>query len=129
MSRYLPKAHYHKQLHVINAFVNPFIDAALALPAEELDTKTKSDDGYTFLHALAGYTRNPRVLRDQLVAVLIAGRDTTACTLSWLFYELSKKPHVVRRLRQEIGQIVGFENRPTYEQLKSMKYLQVRVQL
>jgi cytochrome P450 len=124
-SRYLPKGHYHKQLRVINEFVNPFIDAALALPAEELDKKTKSDEGYTFLHALAGYTRSRRVLRDQLVAVLLAGRDTTACTLSWMFYELSKQPDIVRRLRQEVEQIVGYEDQPTYQQLKSMKYLQV----
>jgi cytochrome P450 len=111
---------------VLNNFVNPFIDEALGLSNEELEKKTKSDEGYTFLHAIAGYTRSRQVLRDQLVAVLLAGRDTTACTLSWLFYELSRKPEAVRRLRAEIAATVGLDGdrRPTYDHLKSMKYLQ-----
>ena len=68
------------------------------------------------------------MLRDQLVAVLLAGRDTTACTLSWLFYELSKHPQVVKKLRQEVQDVVGIEGSPvpTYESLKGMRYLQVR---
>ncbi len=85
---------------------------------------TKSDEGYTFLHALASYTRDRDVLRDQLVAVLLAGRDTTAVTLSWLFYELSKRPQIVEKLQQEIESFVGLDREPTYTDLKSMRYLQ-----
>lgn len=89
----------------------------------ELATKTKSDSGYTFLHALAGFTRDRKVLRDQLVAVLLAGRDTTASTLSWTFHELSKQPELYTRLRREILETVGAERAPTYNDLKSMKFL------
>ena len=59
------------------------------------------------------------------MAVLLAGRDTTASTLSWTFYELAKHPEVLKRLRQEIEERVGWERAPTYEDLKNMKYLQV----
>ena len=67
------------------------------------------------------------MLRDQIVAVLLAGRDTTACTLSWLFYELSRHPEVTKKLRQEVQDVVGLEGHPmpTYENLKKMRYLQV----
>lgn len=109
----------------MNEFVNPFVDQVLKLSPEELATKTKSDQGYTFLHALAGFTRDRTVLRDQLVAVLLAGRDTTASTLSWTFYELARNPQIVQRLRKEIIDRVGLERAPTYEDLKNMKYLQV----
>ncbi|KAK4498135.1 hypothetical protein PRZ48_010791 [Zasmidium cellare] len=119
-----PKASFHKALGVLNKFVDRYIDEALALPKEELEKKTKSDDGYTFLHAIATYTRDRQVLRDQLVAVLLAGRDTTAVTLSWLFYELSNHPQVVEKLRQEIIERVGLDRVPTYDDLKSMRYLQ-----
>ena len=74
--------------------------------------------------ALATHTNDRQVLRDQLVAVLLAGRDTTAVTLSWLFYELSKHPAVVERLRAEVMSSVGANQRPTYSDLKSMRYLQ-----
>ncbi len=104
--------------------MEPFIDSTLALSTSELEQRTKSDHGYTFLHALAGYTRDRTVLRDQLVAVLLAARDTTACTLSWLFLELSKHKEVVDELRKEIGDIVG-NRQPTYADLKSMRFLQV----
>lgn len=113
----------------MNKFVNPFIDDALRLSPEELASKTKSEEGYTFLHALASFTRDRQMLRDQLVAVLLAGRDTTAATLSWTFYELAKHPEVLQKLRQEIEERVGWERAPTYEDLKNMKYLQVCISL
>ena len=58
----------------MNDFVNNIVDRALKLPVDELEAKSKSDSDYTFLHALAGYTRDRKVLRDQIVAVLLAGR-------------------------------------------------------
>ena len=121
----LPRGKFNKQLDIMNRFVEPYIEEALLLSQEELEKRTKSDEGYSFLHALAAFTRDRKVLRDQLVAVLLAGRDTTACTLSWLFYELSSKPEMVKKLRAEILNSVGPTASPTYDNLKSMKYLQV----
>ena len=37
-------------------------------------------------------------LRDMILSFVIAGRDTTACTLSWLLYELSQNPEVQVRV-------------------------------
>ncbi|KAK6606379.1 cytochrome P450 52A5 [Botrytis cinerea] len=120
----VPRKSFYKGLKVINEFVNPFIDDTLRLSPDELATKTKTEEGYTFLHALASYTRDRNVLRDQLVAVLLAGRDTTASTLSWTFYELARHPEVFRKLREEIISKVGLVEAPTYQHLKDMKYLQ-----
>jgi cytochrome P450 len=122
----IPKKSFNRGMKVLNAFVEKYIDQALALSPAELETKTKSDQGYTFLHALASYTRDRTVLRDQLVAILLAGRDTTAVTLSWVFYSLSRNPEVVDTLRREITATLGSDPtvQPTYEHLKSMRYLQ-----
>lgn len=124
LNTFVPRKTFKKSIAVINEFVEPYIDDALRLSPEELATKTKSEEGYTFLHALASFTRDRKVLRDQLVAVLLAGRDTTAGTLSWTFYELSRNPEITRKLREEIIEQVGLDRAPTYEDLKSMKYLQ-----
>lgn len=121
----VPRKQFRKDMKLINKFCDQYIDATLQLNPEELEKTSKSAEGYTFLHALAGYTKNRVMLRDQLVAVLLAGRDTTACTLSWLFYELSIAPEKYAKLREEILATVGPEAQPNYEQLKSMKYLQV----
>ncbi|PTB64110.1 cytochrome P450 [Trichoderma citrinoviride] len=126
-----PKGAYRAHIRTIDTFVNGFIQRALRMSPDELaarsDGSSSNKGGYTFLHALAGFTRDPKVLRDQILAVLIAGRDTTAATMSWAIYELSRHPHAVRRLRTEILETVGpydDGNRlPTYEHLKNMPYL------
>lgn len=63
-------------------------------------------------------------MADPQETVLLAGRDTTAGTLSFTFQELSTHPEVVTKLRREILDRVGPTRRPTYDDLKSMPYLQ-----
>lgn len=66
--------------------VHKFIDEAVQ---EALSVKYqggKSADVHCFLDALIEETRDPRVLRDQLLNVMLAGRDTTACCLTWVLY-------------------------------------------
>ncbi|KAF2203067.1 cytochrome P450 52A11 [Delitschia confertaspora ATCC 74209] len=115
---------FFDSMKIINDFINPYIDEALRLPPEELEKKTNHDEGYTFLHAISGYTKDRTVLRDQIISILLAGRDTTACTLTWTIYELSLQPHITAKLRQEIINTVGLERAPAYDDLKDMKYLQ-----
>lgn len=115
-------AEFKKHLKVLNDFVEPFVQRTLQLRPEDLKEKSESD--YNFLHELAQYTRDPRMLRDQLVAVLLAARDTTAAHMSWGLYELARHPECIKRLRKEILDRVGPVNPPTYQDLKDMKYLQ-----
>lgn len=63
-----------------------------------------------------------KVLKDEILNIMIAGRDTTAGTLTFVFYLLSQHPDVMKRLREEILSKLG-NNRPAYEELRDMKYL------
>lgn len=108
---------------MIDRFIYPYIEQALALPLKDLENFSKSDKSVTFLHNIARFTRDRQAIRDQIMAVLLAGRDTTAVTLSWTVYELSNAPEVLKRLRNEILATVGPTRTPTYEDLKAMKYL------
>lgn len=119
----IPRGSLNRSIQSIDAFLQPYIEKALNLQ-DSAQTVEKSHPDYTFLHALAQYTSDPKLIRDQLVSILIAGRDTTASALSWAFFELAKHPRVVIKLRKEISDAVG-SNQPTYSQLKDMKYLQV----
>jgi cytochrome P450 len=47
-----------------------------------------------------GNPPSDRRLRDQLVALLAAGHDTSAASLSWAFERLARHPHVQARLRE-----------------------------
>lgn len=120
---FIPLSSYHASLK-IDQFVVPFIDQALSPRSDE--AKANYPNKYTFLHALAEFTQDRTVLRDQIIAVLLAGRDTTAAALSWTFYEFARHPEKVRK---EIDQVTGLKKHPTYEDLKSMKYLQVSYSL
>jgi cytochrome P450 len=105
-------------------FMQPYIDKVLSQSLAELDEKLSKRE--TFLDALARFTRDPKVLRDQLVAVLLAGRDTTAGTLSFCLFELARNPAVVSKLRSEIANRLGVGSaaqKPSYIDLKEMKYL------
>jgi len=70
---------------------------------------------------LSSYIRNTqesdKALRDVVVNFLIAGRDTTGQSLTWLFYLLSQNPEVESKLIEEIDSLNG--SIPGYENLKN----------
>ncbi|CAO3574463.1 unnamed protein product [Mortierella alpina] len=64
------------------------------------------------------------MLKDSILNFIIAGRDTTAQALSWMFYLMhrtSADKSIVRKLQEEIKTVLGDEM-PTYESSKHMKY-------
>lgn len=52
-----------------------------------------------------------------------AGRDTTAQTLTWVFYCLATHPEVEKKAREELLSVLGKDGKPTYESLKDLKYI------
>jgi len=77
----------------------------------------------TLLDHLVNFTDDLKILKDETLNIMIAGRDTTATTLSSAIYLLSMHPDALSRLRKEILDTVGPIRRPTYEDIKEMKYL------
>jgi cytochrome P450 len=109
-------------MRICHEFVGQFVDEAVRF-RENLDLeKQQADEKYVFLHELAKDTKDPRRLRDELLNVLLAGRDTTASLLSNMWFMLSKQPEIFAKLRREVEETLNGEL-PTYEQLRSMKYL------
>lgn len=66
-----------------------------------------------------------RFLRDIVMSLLIAGRDTTAATLSWLFLMLAKHPLVSKTLREEVDRCCPKGQHPSFDCVKesAMPYL------
>ncbi|KAL6853262.1 cytochrome P450 [Trichoderma novae-zelandiae] len=119
----IPKGDYHRAIRRVEEFIEPAIARALAIPQAQLEELSKSDMEFSFLHSIVRHTRNPRVIRDQIMSVLLAGRDTTAATLCWAMYELSNYPETWARLRSEVLAELGSQATPTYEALKDLKYV------
>ncbi|KAL9588132.1 MAG: hypothetical protein Q9203_003058 [Teloschistes exilis] len=84
-----------------------------------------SDPGkYVFLDFLGKNTPNRTELRSQIINILVAGRDTTACLLSWTLFLLVRHPEVLAKLREEISAALKGSMDITRSELRHMNYLQ-----
>ncbi|KAK8139346.1 cytochrome P450 [Apiospora sp. TS-2023a] len=91
-------------------------------------TEKSEADRYVFLDQLIDTGEPDDVIRDQLLSIFVAGRDTTTSVLTYLFFELSRRPDTVQKLREEIAALPAeAQDRPTWEQLKNMAYLQMAI--
>ena len=70
---------FRRQCSIVHEFIDEAVQEALSAEYQ----KDKAADVHSFLDALIQQTRDPKVLRDQLLNVMLAGRDTTACCLTW----------------------------------------------
>ncbi len=55
----------------------------------------------------SGATFNREELIDQLGVMFLAGHETSASALTWVFFILSQQPLIVDRMRREIKQVAG----------------------
>ena len=116
----------------VHSHIIPYVESALGLPATEKSKKLVSnkkdnekdgdDDKYVFLDHLVKETKDPKQIQDQLLNILLAGRDTTASLLAWTVWVLSNRPDVFEKLRKEVIDNCGSQT-PDYTQMRSMKYL------
>lgn len=84
-----------------------------------------ASEKYAFIVDLWKGMQNREMVRDQLLHVLIAGRDTTACLLSWTFFHLVRNPHLIERLKQDIAAVIPANGqnitRPQIQQLPFLR--------
>ncbi|PHH77696.1 hypothetical protein CDD80_302 [Ophiocordyceps camponoti-rufipedis] len=110
----MPDKKFDASVAICRAFIDRYIAAAL----KEDKPKERS---YVFMHELIDSGATHEEISDQLLSMILGGRDTSASTLSSLFWMLARRPDVVGAIRKEVLQLQG--NRPTWEQLKELKYL------
>jgi len=113
---YLPHPKLKKSVQRLRQYIRFYIRKV----TEKGSSETK-DRSYVFIDELLKLNPTEDYLIDQVLSVIVAGRDTTASGLSAVFYCLARHPDAVKRLKDEMAQL-GVEN-PTWEQLKQMKYL------
>ncbi|THH16238.1 hypothetical protein EW146_g4358 [Bondarzewia mesenterica] len=112
-------------MEVINEFVEPIVKEAISKKrkkpiglGEELEEAAE-----TLLDHLVNLTEDYSIIKDETLNIMLAGRDTTASTLTFTVYMLSQHPNVLQRLREEISVKIGDARRPTQEDLRDMRYL------
>ena len=88
--------------------------------------KTRGDDLLSMLleakDADSGEQMNDRQLRDEVMTLFLAGHETTANALSWLWYALSRSPEVEARVHAELDQVLA-DRVPTADDVQRLRYL------
>lgn len=108
----------------VERFAQKAIDYRVAVNSgREVDEKIKqlTDHQYVFSYELSKQTLDKKEITDQLLSILLAGRDTTAGSLGTIFFLLARRPDVWSELQKEVHKLNG--RRPSFEDLKSMTYL------
>jgi len=93
--------------------------------AESESAEVRSDDLLDMLLAArdedTGKGMDDRQLRDEVITTFAAGHETTAVTLSWTFYLLSRHRDVLAAVQREVDDALG-GRLPTVEDLRAMPY-------
>lgn len=107
----------------VHDFVDKIVERALArIPPGYSEKENESEhERYLFIDEIVKATRDPVRIRDELLNILLAGRDTTASLLSHTFHVLVRRPDIYQKLKNEIDELRG--KKPDYETLKGLKYL------
>ncbi|KAI0015256.1 cytochrome P450 alkane hydroxylase [Xylariomycetidae sp. FL0641] len=105
----------------VQMFADRIIDQNLSRSASDAE---KGDSRYLFLKTVAKACPDRASLRGQIINILTAGRDSTACLLSWSFFLLARHPNVMEKLRSEISALHVAEDELTRTDLRGLHYLQ-----
>lgn len=119
---------FRESTKIIHQFADYYVEKALQMLPEELERAT--NNGFNLLFELVKETRDPKVLRDLTLNILLAGRSTTAALMSFCLYQLARNPDVWCKLRSEIQSHFGSDDEDnsriesiTFETLKKCEYL------
>lgn len=116
------KNHFKENRKIVNSFVDKYVAKALADRSQSKTDRATTENGrYVFIDELVRQTSDAILIRSELLNILLAGRDTTASLLTNVWFVLSQRPDIWKRLQAEILLLNG--TLPTFEQLKNMKYL------
>lgn len=111
---------FRKALRSGAKFTEHFVQRALNA-TDSGKVEGKKDN---LLARLATQTRDGEELRNQTLAILFAGRDTTASLLGWCFARLALHPDVFEKLRNVILHDFVPGEPISFAKLKSCRYLQ-----
>lgn len=116
-----PDFQFRHHVLVVHNFIDDFVQKALR--EHRPGAKNQS---YVLLQALVEDVKDPIQIRDELINILIAGRDTTASLISNVFFVLSRRPDIWRKLREEV--LRQFEGRlPKFDRIPQCKYVRYTI--
>jgi cytochrome P450 len=109
---------FNRTVRALDAVVHEFIASGRRRP---------TDDGSLLSMLLSatdetGVGLSDRAVRDDVVTLFIAGHETTALTMTWMFTLLDGRPDVLGRMREEVDGVLGGRD-PDFTDVPKLAYL------
>lgn len=109
----IPRLNYDSSIQKFDQFLYEIIEERRRIPG-------KNDNLLTHLVTQEGFS--DKLIRDQLLTLIIAGHDTSTALLSWSLLLLGKHPKAMARVQEENSFILG--GKPiTTEKISKLQYL------
>ena len=111
---------------ILADLINRAVTSRKEASIEELEARENEEDPslLRFLVDMRGEDLTSKVLRDDLMTMLIAGHETTAAMLTWTLFELSKgDPGLLQEVQAEVRTVLKDKDRPDYDDIVAMKKL------
>ncbi|PMD45815.1 cytochrome P450 [Hyaloscypha variabilis F] len=119
---------FRRACRTVRSFTDDFVRLALDPTTKKLIPDPDKTGKFVLLDSLIATTKSSEELRDQVLQILVAGRDTTSSLLSWTILLLSRHPKHLNFLRNAILEHFGTEssskNAMTFSSLKACKPVQ-----
>ena len=117
-----------KSMCIVREFIDHVIDVRLNSSKEDIERRKDLLSKYIIFGRVYGDVcksdKYKEHLRDVVINIMVAGRDTTAQLLTWFFYLISKSEYHTRTLIDEVTLTYNGEY-PTYDMLtKQTQYME-----
>ena len=87
-----------------------------------LETKTDTIASELLAASKEGKERiTKEQIRNEMIVLFMAGHETTANTLAWVWYLLSQSPEVEKKLHEELDSVLG-NSEPSYDDVPKLVY-------
>ncbi|KAJ6563483.1 cytochrome P450 [Mycena sp. CBHHK59/15] len=113
-----------QHMDVVRKFLDPILTEAVAKKrgSRAGSNDSEKEDDLAEREVQEDHT----ILRDEILNISVAGRDTTASLLTFTIYMLAEHTNVLSKLRAEILSKVGALRRPTHDDFRELKYLRAK---
>ena len=106
---------FKRACKIVKEFGDKWVRLALSSTYKRAPESAGQKDKFVMLDAMVAETKDPVEIRDQILHLLLAGRDTTSSLLSWTILLLARHPNEFEKLRKAVIKSFGTEEDPTQE--------------
>ncbi len=124
--RRIPRPGYKKHLQALDAYLYEIIAERrkanldtryLNTPSSNIEYSNTESPKFDLLQHLIDANLPDKIIRDQMLTMLIAGHDTSTALLAWIFALLGQHPDVTARLVRDLDEGEDGKNPPLLDQV------------